>query len=749
MAIAKLDQNSEFLTRFNAFVTAAKGAGKDDVFVRDEDQGQQFALRQSAEDKIGKFRRSESLKQANDNVRQAFKDTVLHMLGKDDVNELDEDVRAALQLDDYGKGKPLSARRILAVNAVIQKKIALNVNDDFVAGETADTQNKIRNSIAKGDPEALFQQTCGDVFRAQERRPTEDEVRMFRDNPYAKVDLGGPGQLYLLNGNSFPAPASEGDTAGIKKFAYSFLAEGLPQGRLIPRLANSDLNLQVGEFLPMKDLIAEGLTPETLADKLLGTAASRAKTAFIDKLNGLPGVLGGGIVATEQGLKLVTKQERELHQAMLYFCQQSTMSFCAKFFPLHHDPFGGIARHSQRNEQSTLNVVRSNDGPGYDIITRIKAPLDSVTDLNDAVTVYDPLHPPTVDFDVVFHVGWSEEGGGSPTVTARQGDHAPRVTLSAAEPISRAELTSRMQQIVGQDGEELYKDKPLARKWFSSLPKSERKAIQDDVVRNLVDDAFQGMRVELSVASANLLPWMANRWVEAHDKLAAFEQFAAAHSNSGDFYVRKSSADGVQFESAGTRNALRTTASKKENNEIRRNLKDYVYAYYHGDVPESVLAEMTNFDGEGHPLSAKRISRICAAIKQERVDRLSEMEFQPGKSIGEIGGVSPALADVVEGLSERQHLRPAGKQRLAQLMVIATNPNLHLSLDPSHQGDFLTRLGLDNLAVNDHDDVVIPRLAAKIKELTGGTQQLTLETAQGEHYAVILSDNGDIVPAEV
>ncbi len=57
----------------------------------------------------------------NNDVRTLFMNTVLEMFGKADPNELLEKVRIAMRLQDYGEGKPLSARRILAVSKAISE----------------------------------------------------------------------------------------------------------------------------------------------------------------------------------------------------------------------------------------------------------------------------------------------------------------------------------------------------------------------------------------------------------------------------------------------------------------------------------------------------------------------------------------------------------------------------------------------------------------------------------------------------
>lgn len=86
-------------------------------------------------DFIGNVGRLSSSSKKNDAVRALFKSTILDMFGVSDENKLPEPVRTAMKLDDYGQGKPLSARRIKAVKvAVDQMKAAQDFADNAVAG---------------------------------------------------------------------------------------------------------------------------------------------------------------------------------------------------------------------------------------------------------------------------------------------------------------------------------------------------------------------------------------------------------------------------------------------------------------------------------------------------------------------------------------------------------------------------------------------------------------------------------------
>ena len=71
------------------------------------------------DDKIGKWVRSGDLKETNDRVRELFRKTVADMFGGEE--RIPENVRTAMRLEDYGCGKPLSARRISLVKAAVDR----------------------------------------------------------------------------------------------------------------------------------------------------------------------------------------------------------------------------------------------------------------------------------------------------------------------------------------------------------------------------------------------------------------------------------------------------------------------------------------------------------------------------------------------------------------------------------------------------------------------------------------------------
>lgn len=69
-------------------------------------------------DKIAPLRRSADNKNANNDVRTLFRDTIAAMFGGE--NNIPKTVRDAMRLKDYGYGKPLTARRITAVAIEVQ-----------------------------------------------------------------------------------------------------------------------------------------------------------------------------------------------------------------------------------------------------------------------------------------------------------------------------------------------------------------------------------------------------------------------------------------------------------------------------------------------------------------------------------------------------------------------------------------------------------------------------------------------------
>ena len=124
MAFDIYSQNFFQNTQFQQFVDFAESAGKEKAIARlvDTDKVGNMANRTIIPGKgdwvgIGAGRLA-SLKQANNTTRDAFMTAVGDMFGG--VDHIPDSVKDAMKMQDYGKGKPLTARRILAVKTAIE-----------------------------------------------------------------------------------------------------------------------------------------------------------------------------------------------------------------------------------------------------------------------------------------------------------------------------------------------------------------------------------------------------------------------------------------------------------------------------------------------------------------------------------------------------------------------------------------------------------------------------------------------------
>ena len=119
MAIEISAQFTKF-TQFAADAIAHGEKGADTIARLDaEDPLGGRTVTAKSGDKIGMWVRSDDLKETNDRVRALFRQTVADMFGGEEC--IPENVRTAMKLEDYDKGKPLSARRISLVKAAVDR----------------------------------------------------------------------------------------------------------------------------------------------------------------------------------------------------------------------------------------------------------------------------------------------------------------------------------------------------------------------------------------------------------------------------------------------------------------------------------------------------------------------------------------------------------------------------------------------------------------------------------------------------
>ena len=161
-----LFQNAQF-QQFVEFAEAAAAAGKQKAIARvDPGEVGGIANRTIIPGKgdwvgIGAGRLA-SLKRANNTTRDAFMNAVADMFGGAD--SIPDNVKDAMKMQDYGKGKPLTARRILAVKAAIDSvKAAIDSVTDTSSQAVDKTNDLIRQGTEQFKTAFLHKQ--GDVDR--------------------------------------------------------------------------------------------------------------------------------------------------------------------------------------------------------------------------------------------------------------------------------------------------------------------------------------------------------------------------------------------------------------------------------------------------------------------------------------------------------------------------------------------------------------------------------------------------------
>ena len=106
--VAQMAANAAKGTNVIRFIGGSDADTVHDVFVTESD-------------KVGKLGRSTSAREANNVTREIFRQSVAAMFGSED--RIPPEVKNAMKLGDYGKGKPLTARRIIAVKAAVENAL--------------------------------------------------------------------------------------------------------------------------------------------------------------------------------------------------------------------------------------------------------------------------------------------------------------------------------------------------------------------------------------------------------------------------------------------------------------------------------------------------------------------------------------------------------------------------------------------------------------------------------------------------
>ena len=105
--------------QFDQFVSFAQPLGEKstDIARFSTDALNNRTITAGKDDSVGKLFRGAVAKQNNNDIRAVFRDSVVEMFGGE--SKIPESVKKAMLLADYGKGKPLTARRILAVKTAV------------------------------------------------------------------------------------------------------------------------------------------------------------------------------------------------------------------------------------------------------------------------------------------------------------------------------------------------------------------------------------------------------------------------------------------------------------------------------------------------------------------------------------------------------------------------------------------------------------------------------------------------------
>lgn len=144
---------------FEAFVAFAEKAQSDNTLAQFKDK----VVSVNTKDRIRGFftpLASGRDTKLNDTTRKQFLDSVLKMFGAKKAEELPADLQKALKLQDFGKGKPLSARRIKAVLTAVSQTAEYR-KSRFTGGVIDHINTNLTDSIRVPKDQYLVRLTTG------------------------------------------------------------------------------------------------------------------------------------------------------------------------------------------------------------------------------------------------------------------------------------------------------------------------------------------------------------------------------------------------------------------------------------------------------------------------------------------------------------------------------------------------------------------------------------------------------------
>ena len=237
---------------------------------------------------VGRLR---SLKDANNIARDFFRKAVGDMFGGED--HIPDSVKDAMKMQDFGKGKPLTARRILAVKAAIdqvaeQFKTVIETNQSKYAelDEKAETKGTTNKLIDTAFTACSYNSDAIEIVNKHMLDFLVNDASQFRSVAYVQKRADG----ILSNLNELKALSTE--NPGIYAAGKQMLLESgkpLPQGMLTKMV-------QASNAAPINDLRAlSGKTPgirlhktvmqtsRSIDDIMLSTGAEKKLDGAIEK----------------------------------------------------------------------------------------------------------------------------------------------------------------------------------------------------------------------------------------------------------------------------------------------------------------------------------------------------------------------------------------------------------------------------------------------------------------------------------
>ena len=190
--------------QFNSFVDFAqksmeagssKAVARADTVVPGVDGG--FATRTivAAPDKAFKLSRSITDKAKNDVARTLFQKSVIEMFGGED--RIPKSVKDAMLLKDYGEGKPLTARRIMAVKEAIDQSLAKSAVADGLR-RVNEFQRASEGTISSSPPIVLTDDQmsmAADLVEKHGKGLSEKGVKLLSNFTVTLFSCGKPADM--------------------------------------------------------------------------------------------------------------------------------------------------------------------------------------------------------------------------------------------------------------------------------------------------------------------------------------------------------------------------------------------------------------------------------------------------------------------------------------------------------------------------------------------------------------------------